>query len=117
MNYIFGNYVNFLFALRALHLSKPVRLLMFTLCYSCAILSYQLRLCEQPLSGTKGLGSYINACWTTIVTMTTVGYGDISPVTPLGKLTSYGTALWGAAYSALAVVTMERVTRQNKREK
>ena len=99
-----------------MQLAMPMRFLSFSLVYSCAIISYQLRLCEEPLSGTKGLGNYLNACWTTIVTMTTVGYGDISPITPLGKLTSYGTALWGAAFTALAVVTAERMTKQNKRE-
>lgn len=57
----------------------------------------------------KGLGKYPNAVWTTIVTMTTVGYGDIFPLTPLGKVVAIMVALFGALLTALFVVTVERM--------
>lgn len=57
----------------------------------------------------KGLGKYPNAVWTTIVTMTTVGYGDIYPQTPLGKVIAIMIALFGALLTALFVVTVERM--------
>lgn len=39
--------------------------------------------------------------------MTTVGYGDISPITPLGKVVAIFIALFGALLTALFVVTVE----------
>ena len=44
-----------------------------------------------------------NAIWWTIVTITTVGYGDIAPLTPLGQAVSAIIMLIG--YSIIAVPT------------
>lgn len=41
------------------------------------------------------------AMWWSIITLTTVGYGDVSPVTPFGKLIGAGTALMGVCSVAL----------------
>ena len=39
--------------------------------------------------------------WWAIITLTTVGYGDVSPITPLGKLIGALTALMGVCTVAL----------------
>jgi hypothetical protein len=39
--------------------------------------------------------SLMHACWYTIMTMTTVGYGDITPKTSYGALAGYFTMLAG----------------------
>ena len=39
--------------------------------------------------------SFFNSLWWTIVTMTTVGYGDVSPISPLGKIIGAFTAVMG----------------------
>ena len=39
--------------------------------------------------------------WWSIITLTTVGYGDVSPVTPLGKIIGAFTALMGVCVVAL----------------
>lgn len=41
------------------------------------------------------------AMWWGVVTLTTVGYGDIAPITPLGKICSAGLAVIGIATFAL----------------
>lgn len=49
------------------------------------------------------LGTMPNAMYWAIATLTTVGYGDITPVTPLGKLIAGATMVTGLALFALPV--------------
>jgi voltage-gated potassium channel len=48
-------------------------------------------------------GSIPEAMWWAIITLTTVGYGDAFPVTPLGKMVAGITALFGLVMLALPV--------------
>jgi voltage-gated potassium channel len=48
-------------------------------------------------------GTIPDAMWWAIVTLTTVGYGDVVPVTPLGKVVAALTAVMGVAMLALPV--------------
>lgn len=47
------------------------------------------------------LASIIHAMYWSLITLTTVGYGDISPVTPVGQLIASFTALLGVAIVAM----------------
>lgn len=50
--------------------------------------------------------SYENAIWLTIITMTTVGYGDLFPVTVCGRAIAVITAITAVIMTALAVNTV-----------
>jgi voltage-gated potassium channel len=54
-------------------------------------------------NGENGFGSIPDSIYWAIVTITTVGYGDISPVTPLGKFVASLIMLMG--YGIIAVPT------------
>ena len=81
-------------------------------------LAYILRIFERPYyvaaywdpkthSVTQDdFNSYFNSVWVTIITMTTVGYGDFSAVTVPGRITSIVEALCGAVLISLLVTTM-----------
>lgn len=49
----------------------------------------------------KEFGSIPRALWWAAVTLTTIGYGDVFPVTPIGKIAAAITALAGIAVVAL----------------
>lgn len=53
--------------------------------------------------GVNGFTSIPTSIYWAVVTVTTVGYGDISPVTPVGKFLSIVVMLCG--YSIIAVPT------------
>jgi hypothetical protein len=77
------------------------------------ILAYILRIFEIPFFRldikNNELDSLYNAIWLTIITLTTVGYGDIAPSTPPGRFVAMIIALWGAFLISLLVVTVSSV--------
>jgi hypothetical protein len=80
-----------------------------TLALVITICAYLLRLFELPLlkhmpSTYYTLDAYFNAIYCTIITITTVGYGDIAPKSDLGKVVMMFAALVGALLVSLVVV-------------
>lgn len=49
----------------------------------------------------EAFGSIPASMWWTVATLTTVGYGDVTPITPLGKLFAIGIMITGVAMVAL----------------
>ena len=89
--------------LRSLKASAPKIFVFFLfiliLVTSLGTLMYMI---EGTIPGTS-FNNIPNSIYWAIVTMTTVGYGDITPVTPLGKLLSACVMLIG--YTIIAVPT------------
>ena len=63
----------------------------------CAVLMYYVEKAAQP-EAFKNIGE---GFWWAIITFTSVGYGDIYPVTPLGKLLAGGMVMVGLVAFAL----------------
>lgn len=64
-------------------------------------------------------GSIPRALWWSIITLTTVGYGDVSPITPLGKFMASIVALAGIGLVAMPTGIMAAAfseAMQNRRE-
>ncbi len=54
-----------------------------------------------PFTGEETFRSFLDALYWSTVTLTTVGYGDLCPVTDLGRIISMFSALFGIAIIAL----------------
>jgi voltage-gated potassium channel len=87
--------------IRALKASRPkITVFLFTILFIIIIVGSMMYIIEGP---GNGFNSIPESMYWAIVTVTTVGYGDISPKTPMGKLVS--SLLMILAYGILAVPT------------
>lgn len=83
---------------------------MITLFGNLIILSFSYFFYFLEADINPALNSFLDAIWWGFATATTVGYGDIIPLTPMGKLTGIllmlvGTALF-ATYTAIFAQTI-----------
>lgn len=60
------------------------------------------------------INNYPDALWWAIVTATTVGYGDIVPVTPIGRILASIMMLFGIAFIGMITSTITNFFRAKK---
>uniref|UniRef100_A0A7S3KH51 Potassium channel domain-containing protein n=1 Tax=Euplotes crassus TaxID=5936 RepID=A0A7S3KH51_EUPCR len=67
-----------------------------------------LRIYERPLSAISGqrFDKYATSIWNIIVTMSTVGYGDVFPKTIFGRILGSFICIWGVVVESMMVVTL-----------
>jgi hypothetical protein len=72
------------------------------------VLAQILRIYERPLSDVSGhnFNKYATAVWNIIVTMSTVGYGDVFPKTRFGHIIGAFICIWGVVVMSMFVVTL-----------
>ena len=83
-------------------IKKLLSFLMLFFIVSMILFSTFIYFCEINENG-KVFMSIPHAFWWAIVTMTTVGYGDMFPITPLGKVVGFFCAICGVLCIALPV--------------
>lgn len=103
-----GSDASFMFSIKSLMKKKPYSVLLLSLILSVALFGFVLRIFERPLSiaSNQDFNSINNAFWVTLITMTTVGYGDFFPKSNIGRLIGILIAFWGVAFVSLFVVTL-----------
>ncbi|CDW74107.1 small-conductance calcium-activated potassium channel protein [Stylonychia lemnae] len=93
---------------------------LFTAVGSVMWLSYLLRIFEKIYYQSQGLivfDSYLTAMWCVVITMTTVGYGDVYAVSPFGRYISIINALWGAFIISMLVASIGKVFDMSESQK
>ena len=103
-----GSEASYMFSLKALMKKKPYTVLIFSLLISVTLFGFTLRIFERPLSEASGqnFNDISNSFWVTLITMTTVGYGDFYPKSNIGRLVGIIIAFWGVLFVSLFVVTL-----------
>lgn len=92
------------FAIKALMKDNPERVLMWGIAASLILLSYSIRLFEQQIQ--EQFRDITSAMWYVLITMTTVGYGDIFAKSHWGRVVAVITAFWGTCYVSLFVLSL-----------
>ncbi|MBT3225792.1 MAG: potassium channel protein [Deltaproteobacteria bacterium] len=84
---------------------------------SFMILAAIIMLVLESTESESGINSFFHSLWFSIVTVTTVGYGDMSPVSAIGKLAAIAIMFIGIFYVAVLTgnITSWLVERNRKR--
>lgn len=82
------------------------------------VISLILGLVIVPIETRAGgsITSYLDGIWWAITTITTVGYGDFVPVSPLGKLIGMLLQLLGATMFGILIAVMSNAMNRGQEE-
>lgn len=98
------------FAIKAEMKERPYIIVPLLFLNSILIASFILRAAEMPADDVNGRifqwGYYWNSMWCTFVTMITIGYGDIYPITTLGKFVCIVICFWGNFLISTIIVSL-----------
>lgn len=103
-----GTDASFVFSIKSLMKKKPYTVLIIALVISLALFGFTLWIFEWPLSEASGqnFNEIANSFWVTLITMTTVGYGDFYPKSNAGRFVGILIAFWGVLFVSLFVVSL-----------
>ena len=101
-------------ALRLTFLRAPARLLGAVTVVLLAVAGFALQLAERRVN--HDLDDYANCFWLAVVSMTGIGFGELYPQTPIGRVASAAAFAWGALLSALIILTLMSSTRLTEAE-
>mmetsp|Transcript_8091 Transcript_8091/g.8799 ORF Transcript_8091/g.8799 Transcript_8091/m.8799 type:complete len:510 (-) Transcript_8091:231-1760(-) len=99
---MYGLDANYVFTIRCLMKKKPLAVLGWSFMVSGILGGYCFRTLERP--DQESFHSIWNATWCSVITMTTVGYGDVVPKSFFGRIMGIVLSLWGVAVVSLMVI-------------
>lgn len=100
---------NVRFALKCILKYYNIKIVFLFFVASNIILGHALRVFERPFWVSKGKLDFdfsSNSFWLVFVSMLTIGYGDIAPMTTFGRLVIVIGSLWGVFIISLVVVCL-----------
>lgn len=113
----YGFNVGIKFCLKAYLKLQPEKTVLLIFSGTVLITAYLLRVCELPYYHQIQADNvdrilfddYFNSLWLTVITLTTVGYGDMSAVTMPGRIVTMVLALWGTTLISLFVLVVSGI--------
>ena len=86
----------------------PIVTVLTTVFLFIIIVAYVLRVIERPFQNVENIQefSFLNSAYFTVITMCTVGYGDLYPRTWIGKIMCMLIAIAGTFVMSLFIVTL-----------
>lgn len=96
----------YLFYVRCLFRDYPVALISALFICSLFLSAYIYRVCEMHVNPVAKLEYFENALWLTILGMTSVGYGDVYPITHIGSILSFISSFLGVIATSLFVLSI-----------
>ena len=97
--------------MKAAFKERPTVLFLFSAGFNLLAFTSLIRIFERPYytfnfqhEHFHQFSDYMNALWYLTITMTSVGFGDIVAVTPVGRFVTLWASVVGAFYLAIMVV-------------
>lgn len=111
--------VNFSFCIKSLMESQPYHVYGILLSLCIVVCTFMLNIYESGLDDISGFNfsSYWNCVWCTIITMTTVGFGDMYPSSMIGRIIGLICSFIGVFLMSMLVVTITTVLNLDQHEK
>ena len=101
-------------ALRLLYKRRPLALIAGSLVFAVGWLAFLLQAFEHGVNAK--LASYANCAWCVLTTVATVGFGDVYPVSVLGRAVAGVASLLGLVCAGVIVEVAMRLTQLSKAE-
>jgi len=113
---MYGCQADFAFSLKCLFKDNPLILILIFFFTSSLMFAFQIYLAERYAFRASKYESllvpnticndFFNSFWLILMTITTVGYGDYFPQTPLGRIIILVVAVWGTFIVSIMVVVV-----------
>jgi voltage-gated potassium channel len=110
-----GTCNNLIFAIRLLFKENPFLFISVVFISSVLIFSYAFRIAECEFISQYTVTAYLNMLWMTVITMTTVGFGDYTPKTPIGRIVGILCMSWGVLIVSVMVAVLTNTLSLNSR--
>ena len=101
---IYGAEANYSFAMKAIMKQDSWFVLGYSMLITLVSMSYQLRLFERNIN--SNMNNITTNMWCMMITMLTIGYGDVYPKSHMGRLIGIVIAGWGVFFTSLFVVAL-----------
>ena len=111
---LYGAYPGVMFCLRSIFKDNPFFFVSIIFGISVLMFTFAFRLAEGVVYTTSPMTTYSNMAWMTVITMTTVGYGDYKPYTQVGRLISALCVSWGVLIVSVMVVVLTQAFAMNR---
>lgn len=96
------------------YLSKrPLKLIMIMITFGVFYLSFLLKISESPeqVRAEGHLYLWANCVWLAFVTMLTIGYGDLHPITYQGRLVAITMGMFGYVFFSLVLTSIGKISQ------
>lgn len=101
-------------------MKNPGTTVMLSLIVSTFVFSYQLRIFEIIYYRQLGLidfDQFFQSVWVIIITICTIGFGDLVPFSPIGRVIIMVTSFWGAFIVSLFIIVGANMINLNSNQK
>jgi len=110
---MYGCEADTMFGVKAMMKKYPLKFMFCNLLLGAIYFAILVKYCESPMNkvglytSSQDLHQLDNCLWLVIVTMTTVGYGDLFPRTVLGRAVIFVCAVYGVIVVSVIVVAIQ----------
>ena len=109
-----GFYPGMVYCIKSIFKDHPFSFILGIYAFTFTMFTIAFRITENVIYNNTPSDIYTNMAWMTVITMTTVGYGDYAPKTSLGRLIGLFCISSGVLIMAIMVVVLTRTFSMNK---